>query len=213
MSPQVTYEARESFFEQWQFLRKDILELLQSWLTICSLPSLLTPVKDKRHLNMLMGVDFITIYGVYILLCTSALFAFGENPNPHCSPYPSAACVIQSLYTLNFSSYSIQQHWFTPCFLYYTDIRPIAIFLTLFPVFTLSTNFPLISITLRNNLMVLIPIGGNQNRLWELIELQRIILVCAKLGLAFLRPFLQSVLHLQHERLICWSISLARLLD
>jgi len=50
--------------------------------------------------------------------------------------------MLQKLYTMNFASYKI---------------KPIAIFLVLFPVFTLSTNFPLIAITLRNNLMLLIP--------------------------------------------------------
>jgi hypothetical protein len=65
----------------------------------------------------------------------------------------SAACTIQQLITLNYASY---------------DIRPIAIFLTLFPVFTLSSNFPLIAITLRNNLMILIPYGQSHPQLRQI---------------------------------------------
>jgi hypothetical protein len=49
-------------------------------------------------------------------------------------------CPLDSLYTLNF------QHF---------DVSPLADFLTLYPVFTLSSNFPLIAITLRNNLQIL----------------------------------------------------------
>lgn len=49
------------------------------------------------------------------------------------------ACRLQQLYTLNFESYGVQ--W-------------MADYLTLFPVFTLTTNFPLIAITLRNNLQI-----------------------------------------------------------
>jgi len=114
-----------------------------------SLPSLLTPVKNKSRLNSLMAFDFITIYLVYGGLCISALFAFGQIKNPVCLSNPSAPCSIQELYTLNFTSY---------------DFVPIAYFLSLYPVFTLSANFPLIAITLRNNLMLLFPFGENSKR-------------------------------------------------
>jgi len=78
------------------------------------------------------------------VLCMTALFAFGDATLASCQPTPGPPCKLQSLYTLNFESYAV---------------HPIAVFLALYPVLTLSTNFPLISITLRNNLMGLIPWG------------------------------------------------------
>ena len=71
-----------------------------------SLPSLVTPISNKSYLNRLLGADFILIFLVYSLLCASALFAFGSDPNATCSSSPGASCQIQSLYTLNFTSYS-----------------------------------------------------------------------------------------------------------
>eukprot|EP01119_Soliformovum_irregulare_P020783 TRINITY_DN6787_c1_g1_i1.p1 TRINITY_DN6787_c1_g1~~TRINITY_DN6787_c1_g1_i1.p1 ORF type:complete len:467 (-),score=104.59 TRINITY_DN6787_c1_g1_i1:42-1442(-) len=119
-----------------------------------SLPSLITPIQNKKKLFPLLLGDFVGIYFVYTLLCVTALFAFGSIAHPACGNIPGPACHIQKLYTLNFSSY---------------NFRPIAIFLTLFPLFTLSSNFPLISITLRNNLMLLIPLLENYPRLRPII--------------------------------------------
>jgi amino acid permease len=124
-----------------------------------SLPSLISPIEPKSYLNRLLAGDFVMIYAVYSLLCGSALFAFGDNHNPDCASTPGPGCMIQPLYTLNFTSY---------------DIRPIAGFLSLFPVFTLSTNFPLIAITLRNNLMILIP-WGEKHRFFGNIRIRQII--------------------------------------
>eukprot|EP00027_Filamoeba_sp_ATCC50430_P018942 CAMPEP_0168564300 /NCGR_PEP_ID=MMETSP0413-20121227/13167_1 /TAXON_ID=136452 /ORGANISM="Filamoeba nolandi, Strain NC-AS-23-1" /LENGTH=470 /DNA_ID=CAMNT_0008595953 /DNA_START=23 /DNA_END=1432 /DNA_ORIENTATION=- len=118
-----------------------------------SLPGLITPIRDKRNINKLMLGDFTTILATYSLLCTTALFAFGSEKNDSCDPHPGDACKIQPLYTFNFNSY---------------DFRPLAVFLTLFPVFTLSSNFPLIAITLRNNLVMLIPYGESNPRLRQI---------------------------------------------
>jgi amino acid permease len=109
-----------------------------------SLPSIVTPIKDKSFVGKLMGIDLLLIYLTYILLNYSAMFAFGAIENQTCDSTPGPACKIQPLYTWNFNSY---------------HIVPIAKFLGLFPVFTLSTNFPLIMITLRNNVMNLIKLG------------------------------------------------------
>lgn len=86
-----------------------------------SLPSFITPMKSKSHVNRIFVLDFSIILLFYSLLSFSAMFAFGD---------------IQDLYTLNFEDYDPFIHYF----------------LALFPVFTLSTNFPIISITLRDNL-------------------------------------------------------------
>lgn len=111
-----------------------------------SLPSIITPIKNKSKLSWLVAIDFTTIFMAYSVLCITAVVAFGNNPNPTCIFESGPACALQAIYTLNFESY---------------HIRPIAVFLSLFPVFTLSTNFPLIAITLRNNLMQLITYKEN----------------------------------------------------
>ena len=48
---------------------------------------------------------------------------------------------MQSVITKNFESFSF---------------APLAYYLSLYPVFALTTNFPLIAITLRNNLMTIV---------------------------------------------------------
>jgi len=66
----------------------------------------------------------------YFLLAFTGIFAFEE---------------INDLYTLNFQP-NPEEPWY---------MKLIHYFLSLFPVFTLSTNFPIIAITLRNNLKTL----------------------------------------------------------
>ncbi|GAM20947.1 hypothetical protein SAMD00019534_041220, partial [Acytostelium subglobosum LB1] len=109
-----------------------------------SLPSIITPIKKKNRTSLMMLADFSSIFVAYVLLCITAVFAFGDVTNPTCTPATTDTfipCTIQSLYIYNFTSY---------------NIKFFAIFLGLFPVFTLSTNYVLISITLRNNLMNLV---------------------------------------------------------
>jgi hypothetical protein len=60
---------------------------------------------------------------------------------------------VEDLYTLNFQP-NEQGHQVV------TNVKFFEYFLALFPVFTLSTNFPIIGITLRNNLQVT---GSYQN--------------------------------------------------
>ena len=91
-----------------------------------SLPSIITPMKSKDKVNTLLAGDFVMVLSFYILLVLTAVFAFDLDE-------------IEDIYTLNFG--------YAPVFLKF--------FLDLFPVFTLSTNFPIISITLRENLKTL----------------------------------------------------------
>lgn len=112
-----------------------------------SLPSIVTPIQEKRHINWIFLGDSILILMTYIALCWTAVWAFGAAANPTCGNEPGPPCQLQKLYTMNFSSF---------------NIHPIAIFLVLFPVLTLSTNFPMIAITLRNNLMQLITYKENE---------------------------------------------------
>lgn len=90
-----------------------------------SLPGILTPIVNKKRINLMLIFDFILVAVFYMLLVLTATFAFSEN-------------VLQDLYTLNFDTEDV------PVFCKY--------FLELFPVFTVSTNFPISAITLRENL-------------------------------------------------------------
>ena len=89
-----------------------------------SIPSLITPIKNKSRVTQLFSLDFAIVLVFYALLSFSGIFAFRKDE-------------LRDLYTLNFWGKAGK-------FVEY--------FLALFPVFTLSTNFPIISITLRDNL-------------------------------------------------------------
>ena len=102
-----------------------------------SLPGMVTPMSTKRGVFWLILVDFILILAFYLLLVFTGASLFSYDD-------------LLDLYTLNF---------FKP----YDQVAAIGkrvlsvlgYYLALFPVFTLSTNFPIISITLRENLKAL----------------------------------------------------------
>ncbi len=96
-----------------------------------SLPSLATPIRDKSRILGLFAADYTLILVFYSVLSFTAIYAFRE---------------LKDLYTLNFLPSGCGEG--KPI----THIAFIQYFLALFPVFTLSTNFPIIAITLRNNL-------------------------------------------------------------
>ncbi|KAB7504216.1 Transmembrane protein, partial [Armadillidium nasatum] len=96
-----------------------------------SLPSLVTPISEKKSLFKLLAADYSLILIFYNLLALTGVFAFSH---------------LNDLYTLNFQPDPCRSN---------KNITPLyclQVFLLLFPVFTLSTNFPIIAITLRNNL-------------------------------------------------------------
>ena len=102
-----------------------------------SLPGMVTPMRTKRGIFWLILVDFVLILAFYLLLAFTGSFLFTYKD-------------LLDIYTLNF-------------FQEYGPLDPvgervlsvIGYYLALFPVFTLSTNFPIISITLRENLKAL----------------------------------------------------------
>ncbi|XP_055546899.1 transmembrane protein 104 homolog [Wyeomyia smithii] len=96
-----------------------------------SLPSLLTPISNKQRVKTLISMDYFLICAFYLSLALTGIFAFSD---------------IKDLYTLNFVPNSDQDSTF---------LKAIEYFLALFPVFTLSTSFPIIAITLRSNLQTL----------------------------------------------------------
>jgi hypothetical protein len=98
-----------------------------------SLPALVTPISNKSKINRSLSFDFILISSFYLLLAFTGTFAFEH---------------LDDLYTLDFGPRNCSTS-------NNTFIIMIEYFLALFPVFTLSTSFPIIAITLRNNLQSL----------------------------------------------------------
>ncbi|XP_068433927.1 transmembrane protein 104 [Clinocottus analis] len=92
-----------------------------------SLPSLVTPISDKRRVGSLVVLDYVLILAFYALLSFTAIFCFDSS-------------LLHDMYTLNFTD---------NCNV--LDVPFLRYFLGLFPVFTISTNFPIIAVTLRNN--------------------------------------------------------------
>lgn len=98
-----------------------------------SLPSLIAPFANKQFVVRQLGLDYILICSFYLLLALTGSFAFKH---------------IFDLYTLNFVPANFDtSSVFMECVQY---------FLGLFPLFTLSTSFPIIAITLQNNLKALV---------------------------------------------------------
>ncbi|XP_015182465.1 PREDICTED: transmembrane protein 104 homolog [Polistes dominula] len=101
-----------------------------------SLPALVAPIANKSTLNRSLALDYVLIAFFYLLLALTGAFAFEH---------------LDDLYTLDFGprgsgDCSKSSNIF---------MLIIEYFLALFPVFTLSTSFPIIAITLRNNLQSL----------------------------------------------------------
>lgn len=96
-----------------------------------SLPSLVSPIRDKNGLHGLLSADYLLISCFYLCLALTGSFAFAT---------------LDDLYTLNFVPNANQTH---------IILKFVEYFLALFPVFTLSASFPIIAITLRNNLQTL----------------------------------------------------------
>jgi amino acid permease len=97
-----------------------------------SLPSIITPMRNKESYKTVFTLVYSCIMVFYLLLSYTGVFAFGKNLN--------------DFYTLNFlpnSDSDQDQNIFLTIIDYY---------LSLFPVFTISASFPIIGITLRNNL-------------------------------------------------------------
>ena len=97
-----------------------------------SIPSLVTPVRKSSQIPAIMGADYLLIATFYLILCYTGIFAFPSVPD---------------LYTLAFKPEEAGGN---------LPLKIADYFLALFPVFTLSTNFPIISITLANNLETII---------------------------------------------------------
>lgn len=94
-----------------------------------SIPSVISPIKNKNKILLKVASNFLFVYTLYMFLCMTGVFAFPK---------------INELYTINFTPSQDAR-------LFYKLIDSILI---LFPVLTISISFPVIAITLRNNLQV-----------------------------------------------------------
>lgn len=106
-----------------------------------SLPGLVAPFSDKTHVIKQIGLDYALICAFYLVMAVTGAFAFKD---------------LEDLYTLNFIPVNGEDVGWLTKFVEY--------FLTLFPVFTLSTNFPIIAITLQRNLKILFLDPSAMNR-------------------------------------------------
>lgn len=97
-----------------------------------SLPGLIAPFTNKQYVVRQLALDYALICVFYVLLAFTGSFAFAK---------------LSDLYTLNFVPSSLNMNGIF--------MEMIEYFLALFPVFTLSTSFPIIAITLQNNLKAL----------------------------------------------------------
>lgn len=118
-----------------------------------SLPSLITPIRNKKSIIKLLFIDYVLILSFYLLLSFTGAFTFGES--------------IQDIYTLNFQAGTTESSKLSPV----KSVKFLEYFLPLFPVFTLSASFPIIAITLTNNLRTLLsPLVERYNPSNPLIE-------------------------------------------
>lgn len=95
-----------------------------------SIPSVISPIKNKNKILLKVAANFLFVYILYMCLCMTGIFAFPK---------------VNELYTINF----------TPSQTTGIFYKLIDSMLVLFPVLTISISFPVITITLRNNLQVI----------------------------------------------------------
>ncbi|VDO50391.1 unnamed protein product [Haemonchus placei] len=95
-----------------------------------SIPALITPMRSKTGLFFKLSGIYLLVLAFYFTLSITGAFAFTH---------------VQDVYTLNFLHDEM-----TSVFYFIVDY-----FLALFPVFTLTTNYPIVGTTLINNIRVL----------------------------------------------------------
>ena len=101
------------------------------------LPGMVTPMKSKRGVFVMFFIAFISAQTFYMILSYTASFSFSSDE-------------LFDLYTLNFfKPFNIHDHAGD------LVLSILGYYLALYPVFTLGTVFPIVSITLRENLKAL----------------------------------------------------------
>lgn len=103
-----------------------------------SLPGMVTPMKTKKKIFHLLFFDFSLILFFYLLISYTGAFTYSYED-------------LNDVYSLNFFT----QFSTTNTSRLDQSLSVLGYYLALFPVFTLGSNFPIISITLRENLKAL----------------------------------------------------------
>ena len=99
-----------------------------------SLPGIITPMKSKKYIYPIMGADFILILILYYLINLTGVFAITQDD-------------MQALHSLNFFCPGLE-----------IVLLILGVYVALFPVISLSSNFPIIVVTLRDNLKSLVKV-------------------------------------------------------
>jgi len=112
---------------------------------------MLAPIASRRWASPTIGIVLAVVLVYYLVLCWTAVTAFVGTPVPpppqstptisglcQCTAQATRACPPQSLYTLNFGY-----------------LGPLGTALIVAPLLSLLSSFPVIAITLRDNMMVL----------------------------------------------------------
>lgn len=108
-----------------------------SFMTQHCLPGMITPMTTKRGLTWMILANFCVILGFYFLLCYTAAFLFTSD-------------ALFGIYTINFFKlFDYSEPVVNRVF------SALGYYIILYPIFTLTTNFPISSITLRENLKAL----------------------------------------------------------
>jgi len=106
-----------------------------------SVPGLVTPVRPQAQLKYVFRSVLTFCCTGLGALCILAMLAFHNAKGSDCDTHDGPPCEINKLYNLNFSSYHI------PVFAKLLDGYPVL----------MVALYPLLSITLRNNLLALFP--------------------------------------------------------
>ncbi|XP_075676151.1 transmembrane protein 104 homolog isoform X2 [Dermatophagoides pteronyssinus] len=101
-----------------------------------SVPSILTPIRNKKNLLMAVSIDYILVFAFYIIIAFTAVFAFDD---------------INQVYTLNFQIDKCSHNNSNPA-----SVPGFEIFLPTFPIFTLFSSYTILALTLINNMKVLV---------------------------------------------------------
>ncbi|KAI7693611.1 Transmembrane protein [Sarcoptes scabiei] len=100
-----------------------------------SVPSIVTPIRQKRSIYSGITVNYLLVLSFYTLIAMTAIYAFDS---------------IQQVYTLNFQLDKCLNHS-NPASIIGFDL-----FIPTFPIFTLFSSYTILALTLINNLKVLI---------------------------------------------------------
>jgi hypothetical protein len=104
-----------------------------------SIPGLVFPLQNEKSAPRAIAWAYAVSFVLYVLVGLLALWSFDHVEWKSCANTPSHPCAIQELFNMNFAS---------------LDERWAARVIVLYPVLVISV-FPLVAITLRNNLKAL----------------------------------------------------------